>query len=98
MWHTIEELSFPDDVTVTVVAVFPKLVADHYDGMCIASRAFVGTESSSEKRMYTKSIEIVWRNQAAGGELGTVADTQVSACDLVANDRFAQRAGFGVIL
>ncbi len=82
MEHAVQPLRLANNLGITFEASLPKLIADDSDGMRGASHVFARQESAAQDGMHTDGVEIVGRDDASDGALGTVADAERCAGDL----------------
>ena len=77
----------PMTAGIAVEAFFPHPIADDGDRVSVAAEVFGGFEPAPQDRMDSQRVEIVGRDDAAGGALGAVADAERGARDPVHDER-----------
>ena len=92
MHDAVEALRLADDLPIATEAPLPQLVADHGDGMRALPLVFAGKETAAEHGGNADGVEVVGRDDAAGGALGTIADAERGAGDFADEERLAESA------
>ncbi len=88
----VEALRLADDLRIAAEAPLPQLVTDDGDGMRALPLVFAGKEAAAEHRGNADGVEVVGRDDAAGGALGTIADAERGAGDFTDEERLAEGA------
>src|SRR6202011_2087933 len=89
--NTIQVLRSTDDVWIELIAIFPGSITDHRHRMRVSARAFFGAKAAAENRSDAERVEIVSRDDSAGGPLRSIANAQRRSHDSVDDERFEQR-------
>ena len=92
MGDIVEVLHLANDLRVASKSLLPKVIADHHDGMGVASDIFAGFEAASKNGAHTDCIEIIRRDDAAGRDFSVVSDIECAAGNLADEKCVAQGA------